>query len=390
VRRELLAWSRRSQVRRAGDKVLALGLAVASVVPVLTGDPSWGTPKALGVVLALLSTLPLGWRSRYPLTVAAIVIGADAACIFAAVPHQPAFQPFVALTLSAYSVGSWAEGDRAAWMPPALALAALPLFVAAVVHGQSAGNVLPSYVWLIAAWAAGRTIRSSRSKSEALEVANRQLAEQRERAEQAAIAVERGRIARELHDVIAHNVAMMVVQAGAATRVLDGDQPDVRNALEAIALTGRQTVEDMRTVLGGLRSDPSGLGPQPGLSDLEHLATVMGEAGLPVTVRVEGKPHPLPQVLDLSAFRIVQEALTNALKHAGPARATVTVHYHPETVELDVVDSGAGGDGGYGTGNGLIGMRERAAMFGGELDARPTPSGFRVHARLPLSDALPR
>lgn len=159
-------------------------------------------------------------------------------------------------------------------------------------HGQSAGNAYPSYLWLITAWAVGRTVRSWRHKNEALERANRELAEQRARQEEAAIAVERGRIARELHDVIAHNVAMMVVQAGAATRVLDGDHPQVRAALDVIATTGRQTVDEMRTVLGMLRADqpPSGRTPQPGLHDLSQLVAGVAQAGLPVQVCVEANP----------------------------------------------------------------------------------------------------
>jgi len=255
------------------------------------------------------------------------------------------------------------------------------------VHGQSAGNAIPNFVWLLAAWAVGRTVRSWRQKSVALELANRTLAEQRELQAQAAVTIERGRIARELHDVVAHNVSMMVVQAGAAQRVLDGPQPDVRNALEAIAHTGRQTVDEMRTLLGVLRetNDPTALKPQPGLAELERLVDGIRSAGLPVTLRVEGDPQGLPQALDVSAFRIVQEALTNTLKHAGPARADVVVRYEPGAVTLEVRDSGAGKANGSGTGHGLVGMRERVAMFGGELDAAAQPGGgFAVRARLPV------
>jgi signal transduction histidine kinase len=372
-------------VQRAGDALLALALALSSIVPVLTGDPSWGTPKTLGMTLALVSTVPLAWRTRFPLSTAAVVIAADGACTIAAIPYEAAFQPFLALTLSSYSVGSRSDGPRALWVPPVLAAAAFPLFVIAVANGQAPGNAYTSYVWVIAAWAVGRTVRSWRHKSTALEAANAELARQRERAEQAAVAVERGRIARELHDVIAHNVAMMVLQAGAAERVLDGDQPLVRNALEVIATTGRQTVDEMRAVLGVLRSDraSSTLRPQPGLLDLGQLVATMDDAGLPVAVTIEGEVQPLPQVVDLSAFRIVQEALTNTLKHAGPTHATVTVTYQDDGVEIEVRDFGPGDGAGHGTGNGLIGMRERVAMLGGELVAARTDDGFRVHALLP-------
>ena len=387
------SWLRNPRMQGTGDALLAVVLAVTSVVPVLVKhDPSWGRPEALGVALALLSTVPVAWRARRPLTALAIVLAANAACIYAAAPHQAAFQPFVALVLTAYSAGSRAEGRRALWVPPLLVVATTPVFVAARLHGQDSGNIIPSFIWLVAAWATGRTVRSWRHKNVALERANRELAAQRELQAQAAVAVERGRIARELHDVVAHNVSMMVVQAGAAGRVLHGEQPDVRNALEVIAATGRETVDEMRTLLGVLRSGdgPASLKPQPGLADLEQLVSGIREAGLPVTLRIEGTPQPLPPALDLSAFRIVQEALTNTLKHAGTARAEVAVRYEDGLVSLEIADTGRGPGGGRGTGHGLVGMRERAAMLGGELEALPRPEGgFAVRARLPLTSPAP-
>ncbi len=386
MRTRVLAAIGNRRVQAAGDAALAFVLATSSVALVLGGDhTSWGRPVPVAVVLALLTSVPVAWRSSQPLLAAALVLAGNGACAYVAAPHQAAFQPFVALALVAYSVGSHYEGPL--WAPGGLAVAAVPLFVVAVVHGQSAGNAIPNYVWLLAAWAVGRTVRSWRQKSLALEHANRELAEQRELRAQAAVTIERGRIARELHDVVAHNVSMMVVQAGAAERVLDGAQPHVRNALEAIAHTGRQTVDEMRTLLGVLReaNDPTELKPQPGLAELNRLVEGVRTAGLPVTLRVEGDPHELPQALDVSAFRIVQEALTNTLKHAGPARADVLVRYETAAVTLEIRDSGAGKDNGHGTGHGLVGMRERVAMFGGELDAAAqSDGGFAVRARLPL------
>jgi signal transduction histidine kinase len=179
---------------------------------------------------------------------------------------------------------------------------------------------------------------------------------------------------------------MMVVQAGAAARVLEGEQPHVRDALAAIAETGRVTVDEMRTLLGVLRANEDGLAlsPQPGLGDLEQLVDGIRQAGLAVALRVEGQATSLPQALDLSAYRIVQEALTNTLKHAGSASAEVTVRYRPGAVELEISDTGNGGNGnGLGTGHGLVGMRERVAMFGGELETRRrAEGGFSVRARL--------
>ena len=392
MRRRAESLLRNPRVQGTGDALLAAFMAVISVVGVLGGDPSWGKPKALGVALALLSTVPVAWRARWPLLAAAIVLAANGACIYAAAPQQAAFQPFVALVLTAYSVGSRAEGRRAVWVAAALAVAAIPVFVAAIVHGQQAGNAIPSYVWLLAAWVVGRSVQSWRRKNGALEAANRELAEQRELQAQAAVMVERGRIARELHDVVAHNVSMMVVQAGAAARVLHGEQPDVRNALDVIAVTGRETVDEMRALLGMLRSDdgPDALKPQPGLADLDQLFCGVREAGLAVALRIEGSRRPLPPALDLSAFRIVQEALTNTLKHAGPAQARVTVRYEDQAVELEIADTGRGPFRDRGTGHGLVGMRERAAMFGGVLEAAPgAGGGFTVRARLPHTTSAP-
>jgi signal transduction histidine kinase len=399
MRRRIESMLRNPRVQGAGDALLAFVLAATSVVPVLGGDPSWGRPKALGIVLALASTVPVAWRARRPLTVCAVVLAANGGCVYVAAPMQAAFQPFLALVLCGYSVGSRAEGRPSIWVPPALAVAAIPMFALAVAVGQDPGNAIPSYVWLIAAWAIGRTVRSWRHKNLALERANRELDRQRELQAQAAVMVERGRIARELHDVIAHNVSMMVVQAGAAERVLDGDHPHVRKALDVIASTGRQTVDEMRTLLGVLRADAGlgGLSPQPSLADLGELVRGVREAGLPVTLRIDGEPCQLSQALGLSAFRIVQEALTNALKHAGSAQAEVTVRYQGAAVELEIRDTGGGRDGqpglehgnGDGPGHGLVGMRERVAMFGGEFTAAPAPGGgYLVRARMPFDSRM--
>src|SRR5690348_9718749 len=164
TRLETLA--RDPRLQRWGDGLLALALAGSSVSFVLLHhDLSWGKPKSLAVALALLTTVPVAWRARLPLLTAAIVLFANGACVYAAAPHEAALQPFVGLTLAFYSVGSHGEGRRAVWGPAVLALAAAPLFVAAVAHGQSAGNAVPNYIWLVAAWAVGRTVRSWRLRS---------------------------------------------------------------------------------------------------------------------------------------------------------------------------------------------------------------------------------
>jgi len=215
-----------------------------------------------------------------------------------------------------------------------------------------------------------------------------QLAErERDLAAREAVVEERARIARELHDEIAHNVSMMVIQAGAERRVLDDARGSTREVLETIERSGRGALIEMRRLVGMLRSDPGDpLAPQPGLSDLPMLVTQVREAGLPVELTVEGEQRELPVGIELSAYRIVQEALTNALKHAGDAHAHVHVHYGPESLELEITDDGAGGPvRASGGGHGLVGMRERVALYGGRFQASRKPGGgFVVRALLPI------
>jgi signal transduction histidine kinase len=215
-----------------------------------------------------------------------------------------------------------------------------------------------------------------------------QLAErERDLAAREAVVEERARIARELHDAIAHNVSMMVVQAGAERKVLEPEGGSTREVLETIERIGRGALTEMRRLVGMLRSDAADpLSPQPGLDDLPTLVGQVREAGLPVELRVEGEKRGLPLGVELSAYRIVQEALTNALKHAGDARATVHVRYGAESLELEIVDDGTGAPAPVASGgHGLVGMEERVALFGGRLDAGRRPSGgFAVRVLLPI------
>ncbi|HZU20570.1 MAG TPA: sensor histidine kinase [Gaiellaceae bacterium] len=210
---------------------------------------------------------------------------------------------------------------------------------------------------------------------------------ERELAAREAVVEERARIARELHDAIAHNVSMMVVQAGAERRVLDDGHRSTREVLETVEQIGRGALTEMRRLVGMLRSDEDDpLAPQPGLDDLERLVVQVREAGLPVELSVEGDRRRLPVGLELSAYRIVQEALTNALKHAGDARARVCVRFRDDSLELEVVDDGAGAQARtVGGGHGLVGMRERVAMYGGRFEAGRRPAGgFTVRVLLPI------
>jgi len=378
-----------ARVRRGADIGLAVGLALLALVDLaLSSDAtSWGGRGPLQVCLALGCTLPLAWRVRYPIATVVVITAAGGLLVAVAAPHQAPFEVFIGSVLASYSISAHTAGGRR-WLGLGLMFGVgLPFMVAADSNGMASGNALAPIAWLTGAWAVGAIIRGRRLRTAELELLTAELAQQRDLQAQAAVAVERGRIARELHDVVAHNVSMMVVQAGAADRVLEGDQPDVRRALAAIAGTGRETVDEMRLLLGVVRSDEGdGLSPQPGLADLDQLVSNVRSAGLHVDLRVEGERSPLSPGVDLSAYRIVQEALTNVLKHTETARVEVTVHYANDAVQVEVCDDGRPREPTAGGGNGLIGMRERVAMLGGEFRAGARrDGGFAVFARLPIA-----
>jgi signal transduction histidine kinase len=208
--------------------------------------------------------------------------------------------------------------------------------------------------------------------------------------ERAAVADERARLARELHDVVAHSVSTMVVQAEAGGSLLDRDPKGAQDAFASITSSGRQALGELRRMLGLLRSADGeyALGPQPGLAQLRALVEEMRGTGLPVELTIEGEPRPLSAGVDLSAYRILQEALTNTLKHARPARARVTVRYHAEDVELEVLDDGRGCVNGSHRGHGITGMQERVRLYGGTLETGGSADGgFSVRARLPARPA---
>jgi signal transduction histidine kinase len=301
-----------------------------------------------------------------------------------------------------YSVAAW--GSRRA----ALLAGGVAVVVLVVVMGlprADADVVDAAFVslGLAGAWVLGDRARVQRAL--AAELQERAVRLERERASEArrAVAAERARIARELHDVVAHHVSMMVVQAEAGPVAVERDPARAAGAFEAIAATGRQALAEMRRLLGVLRGDGDGdaapsLAPQPGLAEVPSLVEQVGRAGLRVALVVEGPEAPLPAGVDLSAYRIVQEALTNAVKHGGSGRAEVLVRYGEHELQLRIWDEGrpAGGDGpppnrpDTAPGRGLLGMRERVALFGGELRAGPGPDGaFTVDARLPIGTAGP-
>jgi signal transduction histidine kinase len=262
---------------------------------------------------------------------------------------------------------------------------------------SSWSDVAVGLLILTAVWVFGDSRRTRREQVEMIE--ERAVRAERERDEQARLAVreERTRIAREMHDIVAHSVSVMVVQAGAARRLVERDPPAAAEAAGQVEATGRDALREMRRAVGVLRADgegdvtgasapPAALEPQPALSDVPGLVAGYRDAGLDVRLRTDGEPRPLASGVELAAFRIVQEALTNTIKHAGPARAEVRIAYGPDALTVVVADDGrgAGFEPGPG-GHGIAGMRERVTVYDGDLDAGPHPGGgFRVRARLPL------
>ena len=366
---------------RQGDLALALVLATFGVVELWLVDVG---PKPIAVPATLVAGLALYWRRVAPLAVAVAVFGAVAGESLLGVSLDRPDSPLLVALAAAYAVAAYRD-LRIALAGMAIALAGIWIGVA----GQSTNNHSDfafTAVVVSAGWLVGRGMRGRVRQTAELAERTRQLEEAREAERLAAVAEERRRIARDLHDVIAHSVSVMVVQAGAAEDIFARDPEGVLEPIRAVQETGRAALVEMRRLLGLLREDGElGLAPQPRLADLDVLAEQIRLAGLPVELAVEGKPRPLPIGVDLSVYRIAQEALTNSLKHAGPARARLVLRYLEAAVELEVVDDGVSSSNGNG-GHGLIGMRERVAVFGGTLEAdRLATGGFRVLARLPLA-----
>jgi signal transduction histidine kinase len=368
---------------RARDMILVAVLLIGSVVEVLTSDlPRW-------VVLpAALAAGALLWRRSAPTLTAAVVVTSATLVAVLAAPTQGSFTGFVAMVIALYSVGAHEPRRSGLYVLVAaiVGIAVAGLATNALIGGVNAGDWIPIGVWLSLAWALGTEVRRNRIQNEQLRVLAQQLADERDARAREAVSLERSRLARELHDVVAHNVSLMAVQAEGAGRVLQGDQPQVRAALAAIATTGRDTIDELRRLLGILRADEAEaqLAPQPGLADLAPLLDRVRGSGLAVDLTVTGDPIALPAGAQLSAFRIVQEALTNTLKHADASHVAVDLRYSPGAVEVRVADNGHPAGLGAGTGQGLVGLRERVALYGGSLTAGQDTNGYTVRALLPI------
>jgi signal transduction histidine kinase len=379
-----MAWlgSIACRVRQAppwvGDGVLALVLLLPAATTV--GDNAQPEPIGLFIAFVLLQTLPLTVRRYWPRSVLAVTIGSSLGNTL--LTDSPALP--VGVVVALYTVA--AHCDRKTAVRGAVAASAvLPALLFSPGGGDGTGLLTPVGLLLSVAWALGDNLRTRRAYLREVEDRAERLEREREENMRRAAADEQARIARELHDVIAHNVSVMVVQAAAAGDVFDSQPGKAREALDSIEKTGREALTELRRLLGAVRTHEGDKVPQPGLARLESLLDQVRAAGLRVELDVQGEATELPLGIDLSAYRIVQEALTNTIKHADASRADVVVRYSDEELAIDVFDDGVGpsenGDGGHG----LIGMRERVSLYEGRLEAGPRPEGgFAVCARFPL------
>ena len=431
--RQLPAAGRRTWIF---DITLALMLTVAAVVSVsrqnhgLVATPGYpidgvvypiirraATPPS-EVVLAVLASAPLAVRRRYPIAVFAIVFAS-----IVGISNPPAVL-FAGAVIAAYSAVAYSP-----YRVPAIGA----LILAAVIVAARSGNAIPQipnwlspFVILVPIAYAGNSIRRWRQQAAATLARMRALELGQEEATREAVELERARIARELHDVVTHNVSVMVVQAGAARKVIDSSPQRATQALLAVEASGRTAMAELRQVMGLLTSSaqepqdarpadagggaatgagtgagartPAGAGvepdprfaPQPDVGQLESLIGRVRAIGVPVTLEMTGTPRPLPPGVGLAAYRVVQEALTNTVKHAVGASAAVTVEYGAQQIRLEIADTGGmpGEAAAAGNRRGLLGLRERLAVYGGSLEAARRPTGgFRVVASIPLEEA---
>jgi signal transduction histidine kinase len=373
------AWLR-NPPPRAVDVLVTFAVGLPTLIGSIVNGAGQGRTLA-GVFFGLCATLPLLVRRRWPFAVLAAIVGSGALATVD-VPFQ------LPLVLAMYTIGahrSWEATFAAAGAVVAVAI----LYAVFGSAPSGSGDVVGGALLCALGGGIGLYVGGKRTSIAGLEERTAQLARERELLARQAVAEERVRIAQELHDVVGHNVSLIVVQAQA----LGATNPQVKAATDEIAALGRATMGEMHRTLRLLRDreDEAEFAPQPGLDDLDGLLSRSRAAGLEVDLAVEGAPRRLAQSVDLSAFRILQEALTNVVKHAGRARTSVTIAYGPDALELTIVDGGDGGprEPAAAGGHGLIGMRERAALFGGTLTAGPRPgAGFEVHASLPYDEGL--
>ncbi|MGI8421272.1 MAG: sensor histidine kinase [Gaiellaceae bacterium] len=364
-------------VRSAGvaDAGLALLLGVVAEIDSFVGSGWRGSTAVNAAVVALIASTLL-WRRSRPLLVLAIVLGALAGVSLAFGPSDSP-SAFLIIVVATYSVAAHSSRPF---------LGAAMVTVTSIAHDlrdpsvKSLADVVYSWIAIAFVFSFGLGMRARQARTAVVE-------RERDTRAEAAVEDERRRIARELHDIVSHSLGVLVLQAGAAEQVLERDPERAREVLRSMRVTGQQAIGEMGTLLALVRGEAeSSRHPQPSLADLERLISTTREAGLQVQLDVQGHRCELSAALELSAFRIVQEGLTNALKHAGTAQAHVLVRYGERDLEVEVTDDGGGSASGRGSHRGLAGIGERVAVFGGRFEAGPRPEGgWKVRAALPLT-----
>jgi signal transduction histidine kinase len=376
---------------RLPDAVLAVALAAAASLDLrynLDNSTHYGSDFATGVVVAV-ATLGLAWRRRWPFATLCVVAAAIAGPELFGTLTFTLWGHFVPLLVASYTAARWCD-CRLAVIGAAVVGVAIAVVLLRVPATGSAGNIAFAVVPAAALMITGRVLRRRHAQARELSERARRLETEHEAEVAVALTAERGRIARELHDVVAHCVSVMVVQAGVSEALLDRSPERAREPLQAVQETGREAIAELTRMLGLLRdgsaASPHRLAPQPGVAQLPELVERLTASGLCVQVASVGDVRPLPPGVDLTVFRIAQEALTNTLKHAGPgAEAHVELRYLPGSFEIEVTDDGLVGPAASGSGHGLIGMAERASVFGGAIEAGVRPEGgFRVLVALPM------
>jgi signal transduction histidine kinase len=385
-------------------ELLIAVLALAGILELIVGRDLPGAPATslwFSIPAIAVLVLPLVLHRRFPFAAPAAYWLMAAALTFVDGLLIPFVGSLGVVGLAAAFLLGNLRDDRQAGIGLAIVLGCIVVVVSNIPGPQSASDLIFIPLRFVVAWVAGYALRQRAEQAEAAEMRatlaerEREAAEmratlaerEREAAARIAVAEERTRIARELHDIVAHAMSVMVLQIGAVRHKLPQDREEDRDALGRVEQAGRTALTEMRRLLGAMRSDGDGveLGPQPGLDALDSLVDDVSRAGLPVRLHLDGERLPLPRAIDLSAYRIVQEGLTNALKHARASHVEVTVRYRPDELELEVADDGKGPATTNGHGHGLIGIRERVNIYGGEMSAGAAAAGgFVLSARLPV------
>jgi signal transduction histidine kinase len=377
----------RAFARKYWFDLLIAALATAAMVEVIATENSTQTTRWFGLPAIAILVLPIFARRRFPFggPLAYFVLAAAISLVdWQLVPDRESF--FVIGLAVAFLLGNL----RNAWQAGiGLVVAVTSLaFIVYQIPVHTTGELVFIPIDFMVAWVAGFALRERSEQAEAAEVRASVAERERDAAARIAVAEERARIARELHDIVAHAVSVMVLQIGAVRHKLPDALAEDRDALQGVERAGRTALAEMRRLLGAMRpdGDEAALVPQPGLDGLDLLLDEIGRAGLPVELHVDGERVELPRAIDLSAYRIVQEGLTNALKHARATRADVTVRYRPDEVQLEVRDNGVGSSTTDGLGHGLVGIRERVKIYGGEMTAgAANGGGFVLATRLPVT-----